>query len=108
LAELIRAAAGQQNRLERLIDCIWALAIEPHDDPRIRISAAEWLAKHGWPEESRGKTMVTAETGTLTIVHEYHGAGGTRMDPALGAPTTQSASPDWRLVASHPERAGFA
>src|SRR6478672_6750152 len=77
LAELIRTAGGQQNRLGRLIDCVWALAIEPHDDPRIRISAAEWLAKHGWPEESRGKTMVTAETGPVTIVHEYHDASGT-------------------------------
>jgi hypothetical protein len=80
LAELIRTSGGEQDRLKRLVDQVWAMAIEPHADPRLRISAMEWIAKHGWPEESRGTTTVTADTGPVTIVHEHYDAGSTKID----------------------------
>jgi hypothetical protein len=37
------------------------MAIEPDTDPRVRISAMEWIAKHGWPGGTRG--------GTTTVTH---------------------------------------
>jgi hypothetical protein len=33
------------------------------------ISAMEWIAKHGWPEESRGRMTVTSEGGVTTVTH---------------------------------------
>jgi hypothetical protein len=69
LAELIRTSGGEQDRLQRLVDQVWKMAIEPHTDPRVRISAMEWIAKHGWPNESRSGTTVTSSNGITTVTH---------------------------------------
>lgn len=72
LAEQIRKSASKERK-KKLFDQMWMLASEPHSDPNARCKAAEWLAKHGWPEEARGNTTtVKAENGTVTVVHEHH------------------------------------
>jgi hypothetical protein len=54
-----------------LFDQMWALAVSAHPDPRARLAAAEWLAKHGWPDEARGVTTVTTEGGKTVVKHEH-------------------------------------
>jgi hypothetical protein len=29
----------------------------------------EWIAKHGWPDETRGGTTVTSDSAITTVVH---------------------------------------
>jgi hypothetical protein len=48
---------------------MWALAAAPHDDAHARIKACEWIAKHGWPDETRGGTTVTSDGGVTTVTH---------------------------------------
>lgn len=70
LAEQIRAALTPEHRA-KLFDRMMAIACEPHNDPRARVAAAEWLAKHGWPDEHRGATTVTTEGGKTIVRHEH-------------------------------------
>ena len=73
LAEQIQQSATPE-RMAKLFQHMWALVGEPHGDPRARIAAAEWVAKHGWPSEAGGKTTFKAEAdGSVTVVHEHHG-----------------------------------
>ena len=58
LAEQIRKALTKRRR-KALLDRMCDLACEPHGDTHARIKAAEWLAKHGWPDEA--KMQVAAE-----------------------------------------------
>ena len=67
-AEQIRAAGTPEIR-RRMLEKLWALAADPHEDSQVRIKAAEWIAKHGWPDEDRGGMTVTNEGGTTTVVH---------------------------------------
>ncbi len=72
LAAQIRDALTPAHR-KNLFIRMMAIACEPHDDPRSRVAAAEWLAKHGWPEEAKGNTTtVKAENGNVTVIHEHH------------------------------------
>jgi len=78
LSELIRESATPERR-QQMMQRMWALAAESHSDAHVRVKACEWLAKHGWPDESSGRTTVTmtpGEDGTsqLTVVHEHHKA----------------------------------
>lgn len=42
------------------------------EEPNVAIKAAEWLAKHGWPEEGRGVTTVkTDSAGNVSVIHEH-------------------------------------
>lgn len=70
LAEQIRKSASKERRT-KLFDRMWELAAEPHSDPHARVKAAEWLAKHGWPDEARGVTTVTTEGGKTVVKHEH-------------------------------------
>lgn len=70
LAEQIRKSATKKRRRE-LFDKMWSLAIETHDDPRVRVMAAEWLAKHGWPQEAKGVTTVITDGGKTVVRHEH-------------------------------------
>lgn len=70
LAEQIRTSATKDRRA-KLFDQMWLLAAEAHGDPHARIKAAEWLAKHGWPEEARGTTTVTTEGGKTIVEHKH-------------------------------------
>lgn len=70
LAEQIRKALTKEDR-KKLFEQMKLLACEPHADPRARVQAAEWLAKHGWPEEVRGVTTVTTEGGKTIVRHEH-------------------------------------
>lgn len=71
LSEQIRAAFTPDQRSKcfaRMMD----IACEPHGDPKARIGAAEWLAKHGWPTEGAGKTTIaTDKLGNTTVTHEH-------------------------------------
>lgn len=73
LAEQIRVS-GTPERRGKLFDQMWALAAESHSDPNARVKAAEWLAKHGWPDETRGTTTVKSEDGgkIITVTHVHH------------------------------------
>ncbi len=70
LAEQIRKALTKEHRT-KLFGQMMAMACEPHGDPRARVAAAEWLAKHGWPDEARGVTTVTTEGGKTIVRHEH-------------------------------------
>jgi hypothetical protein len=71
LADQIRLAGTPELRAE-MLEKMWTLAAKPHDDPRSRIAACEWLARHGWPEEASGKTTVkTDKAGNITVEHTY-------------------------------------
>ena len=37
----------------------------------VRIKAAESIAKHGWPDETRGQTTVTSDGGVTTVTHVH-------------------------------------
>jgi len=52
-----------------MLQKLWALAADPHEDSQVRIKAAEWIAKHGWPDETRGGTTITSEGGVTTVTH---------------------------------------
>lgn len=70
LAEQIRQVGTPQRRA-RLLESMWGIA-EGEKDLRVRIQAAEWLAKHGWPEEGRGVTTVkTDSAGNVSVIHEH-------------------------------------
>lgn len=72
LAEQIRDAGTPELR-QGMLSRMWAIAADVHDDVHARVKAAEWLAKHGWPEESRGQTTtVTSEGGKVTVTHAYY------------------------------------
>lgn len=69
LAELIRQS-GSRDRRKALLDRMWADATSA-EDGHLRVKAAEWLAKHGWPEEARGTTTVKTEGGVTTVTHVH-------------------------------------
>lgn len=68
LAEQIRAE-GDPARRKGMIGRMWDIAAEPHGDVNARVKAAEWLAKHGWPEEARGQTTVETDGKITTVTH---------------------------------------
>lgn len=72
LADLIRCGATPVEKAA-MVKRMWALA-KDKKAPHLAIKAAEWLAKHGWPEEARGVVSVeTDDTGKVTrVIHEYH------------------------------------
>jgi hypothetical protein len=70
LCEQIRRAITPEDRAKMFAQ-LRLLACEPHGDPHARIKAAEWIAKHGWPEEARGQTTVTTDGRTTTVTHVY-------------------------------------
>jgi hypothetical protein len=70
LAEQIRTAGTPEIR-RRMLEKMLALAADPHEDSHVRIEAAEWIAKHGWPDETRGQTTVTSDGGVTTVTHVH-------------------------------------
>jgi hypothetical protein len=39
--------SGHSGTAAGLVEQMWAIAAEPHDDPHARIKAAEWIVRHG-------------------------------------------------------------
>lgn len=69
LAEQIRESATGERR-EALMARMWVMVTT--EEPNVAIKAAEWLAKHGWPEEGRGVTTVkTDSAGNVSVIHEH-------------------------------------
>ena len=66
LADLIRTE-GKKSGKREMVQRMWTLASKPHDRPDIAVKAAEWCAKHGWPEEAKGTTIDVSSTGPMTV-----------------------------------------
>jgi hypothetical protein len=47
------------------------MASASNPDLRVRIFAMEWIAKRGWPDESRGQTTVTGDGSMTTVTHVH-------------------------------------
>jgi hypothetical protein len=69
-AELIRTVGTPEIR-QRMLDKMWALAADQHQDSNARIKAAEWRVKHGWPDEGKGQMTVTSDGAVTTVVHVH-------------------------------------
>lgn len=85
LAEQIRAA-GTPERRKGLLDRMWEIACAPHPDTHARIKAADWIARHGWPEEARGQTTVTTDGQVTTVTHVYITAPSDQEDAPTPLP----------------------
>lgn len=72
LAERIRLAGEANGWDEETIAQMWTLAAKPHSDAHARIKAAEWIAKHGWPDEAKGTTTIKTDAqGNTTVTHVH-------------------------------------